>query len=139
MNIDESTELDHLRKEERYLKTRTLVVLIASTWLVYIGMSTLARFDFPYEYRVFLAVPVMINAVLWVFWGLSSYLNSFGLGIHRMEVDRFDDGHRNYFIDSLRYTLHKQQRRSLVIELFAAMQFAIMSAIWVLSFFPRFV
>ncbi|WP_318505804.1 hypothetical protein [Photobacterium leiognathi] len=138
MRSEESSELDYLRKELRYMKTRTLVVLVASTWLVYLGMSTLARMEFPYQYGAFLTIPVMINAMLWVFWGLSSYLNAMGLGTPRIEMKELDERDRYYLIDILRYTLHKQQRRNLAIELVAAIQFAIMSAIWVLSLFPRF-
>ncbi|MFT6989627.1 MAG: hypothetical protein ACJASL_001600 [Paraglaciecola sp.] len=139
MNIDQSSELNYLRKELRYIKNKTLVVIIASTWLVYIGMSTLTQFDIPYKYGAVIAIPVLINAMIWVFWGMSSYLNSMGFGIHRMEMDKFDVTDEDYLIDALRYTLHKQQRKSLAIEFFAALQFAIMSAIWVLSLVPRLV
>jgi hypothetical protein len=139
LNINESSELNYLRKELRYIKTKTLVVLIASTWLVYIGMSTLARFDVPYQYAALVAIPVMINAMVWAFWGLSSYLSSMGFDIHRKDMSKFDVTDESYLIDALRYTLHRQQKKSLVIELFAALQFSILSAIWVLSLFPRFV
>lgn len=137
MRIEESSELDYLRKELRYMKTRTLVVLVASTWLVYLGMSTLTRMDFSYQYGILFTIPVMLNAVLWVFWGLSSYLNAMGLGNPRIEMEEFDERDSYYLIDLLRYTLHKQQKRNLAIELVAAIQFATMSAIWVLSLLPR--
>lgn len=137
LRIEESSELDYLRKELRYMKTRTLFVLVASTWLVYLGMSTLIRMDFPYQYEIFFTIPVLLNAILWVFWGLSSYLNAMGLGNPKIEMKDFDVHDSYYLIDLLRYTLHKQQRRNLGIELVAAMQFAIMSAIWALSLLPR--
>lgn len=129
-------ELESLRREARFASIRTLVILIASTWFLYLGVSTIGRFEFPYQFRMFLTFPVIINAFIWLYWGMTSYLRL--VGFFRISSKSIDDEGYASSVDSIKYSISRQQRRNILIEIACALQLASMSLLWIIALMPQY-
>ncbi len=116
-------KVETIEKEIRYLKTRSLVILIGATWLIYTALSVLVQFQFDYRLKLYAAIPTVLNASVWFFWGKSSYLDLISGKPYKL-TEKYNEA---------LYTVRRLSRNNVIIELLIALQFMILSALWVIA------
>jgi hypothetical protein len=129
-----------LRNDITKSKTRSLIALLASTYLLYYWFDSVAtltlktsldsyQFLFPLRTRLFLIMPAVFNLLGWAYWGFSQYLANFkAIKLKSSDTESEDVGYKDvldqYQLTRLNY--RRQRFSELIVNFVIAMQLVAM-------------
>lgn len=114
-----------LKRELRFIETKMIAIIFASTWLLYIGLTFLFRIELSSQFQIIIVVLPFLNAFVWLFWGFTFLSFS-------MQHDVNDT------IDKLKYTIANKSRLLRIIQFLIAIQFAFLAIIISLAALPTY-
>lgn len=136
-------QTESLRKGIWQSKTKTLIELLASSFIVFSSFGLdLIKYEFPFSFRVVLIFPAVLNAMSWVYWVFLGSLFSEPLLTRMRSHEPESEELESRFVydehEMVLYTLRRQKRLERIIDLLVASQFIAMGLVVASFMYIRF-